>query len=84
MLALYAGIGKHIAPVMDTLDIVAPFSAMLDKLGKATLSAHFGVAFLLAPMINSASAPLPYDRHQCGRIAQDAKEQGEIAVLRPL
>ena len=31
------------------------FSAMLDKLGEANLNAHFGVAFLLAPMVNSAS-----------------------------
>lgn len=86
MLALYAGMGKHIAPVMDELDIVALatvadvvpltgenrdlvklglqlinegrrpfFSAMLDKLGEANLNAHFGVAFLLAPMVNSVS-----------------------------
>lgn len=86
MLALYAELGKHIAPVMATLDIVALatvadvvpltgenrdivkaglqlinegkrpfFAAMLDKLGEANLNAHFGVAFLLAPMVNSVS-----------------------------
>ena len=86
MLALYAHMGKHIAPVMDTIDILALatvadvvpligenrllvkmglevineakrpfFAAMLAKSELKNLNAHYGVSFLLAPMVNSVS-----------------------------
>lgn len=86
MLALYAHMGKHIAPVMDTLDIVSLatvadvvpligenrslvkfglekineaarpfFAAMLAKSELKNLNAHYGISFLLAPMVNSVS-----------------------------
>ena len=86
MLALYAHMGKHIAPVMDTIDIVALatvadvvplvgenralvkmglevinearrpfFAAMLAKSELKNLNAHYGVSFVLAPMVNSVS-----------------------------
>lgn len=86
MLALYAHMGKHISPVMDTLDIVALatvadvvpltgedralvktgleqineakrpfFAAMLAKSELKNLNAHYGVSFMLAPMVNSVS-----------------------------
>ncbi len=86
MLALYIDQKRHIAPVMDTIDLVALatvadvvpligenraivktgldlinqgkrpfFETLLRKLETSNLNAHYGISFLMAPMVNSVS-----------------------------